>query len=47
MLLGSDPHNYVWGPGRALRPFNSHSRNTGDILAMELAGFDFTDVMRL
>jgi hypothetical protein len=47
MLLSLDPHNYVWGPGRALRPSNSHSRNTGVILAMDLAGFDITDVMRL
>lgn len=47
MFLSSDPHNYVWGPGRARRHFNSHSRNTGAILAMELAGFDITDVMRL
>jgi hypothetical protein len=37
----------VRGPSRALAPPNSHSRNTGAILAMELAGFDITDVMHV
>jgi hypothetical protein len=37
----------VRGPSRALAPPNSHSRNTSAILAIELVGFDITDVMRL